>query len=111
MARANIDYYVLDALANDIESVEDIMRLVNHPDVGWAAEGGQPMTRSDILAALPRLVRDKLTQVYVPSATTSEMEALPIGRLPSAPLESCYFGMTVQGRMVHANWAPPTGTQ
>ena len=111
MARIDIDYYVLDAVANDLESLDDIIRLVNHPDVGWVAAAGRPISRADIVAALPRLVRDQLVQVYVPSATASEVEALPIGGLQAAPLDGCYFGMTAQGRIVHANWAPPTGRQ
>ena len=111
MARIDIDYYVLDALANDLESLDDILRLVNHPDVGWVPEAGRPVSRAAIVATLPRLVRDKLVQVYVPSATTSELEPLPIGRLPTTPVDGWYFGMTAHGRTVHANWAPPTGTQ
>jgi hypothetical protein len=60
MTRPDIDYYVLDALATDLESLEEILRLVNHPQIGWAAEAGHPFGRSEVLVVLPRLVRDEL---------------------------------------------------
>lgn len=111
MARPAIDYFVLDALANDLEGLDDILRLVNRPDVGWVAEAGTRIEAAAVLLALPRLMRDHLIQVFVPSADTSELDALPAGVLPAVPLEECYFGLTTQGRLVHGNWSPESGTE
>lgn len=110
MARPDIDYFVLDALANDLEAVEDIVRLVNHADIGWTDLAGGPIVRSAVLLALPRLVRDGLVQAYVYAAASPTLEELPVGALPDVPLEDCYFGLTARGRVVHANWAHTHGT-
>jgi hypothetical protein len=90
--------------------VEDIVRLVNHPETGWTDLAGGPIARGTILLALPRLVRDELVQVYVHGSSASELEELAVGRIPDVPLEECYFGLTARGRLVHANWAPAAGT-
>ena len=110
MARQDIDYFVLDALANDLEAVEDIVRLVNHPAIGWTDVAGGPIERTAVLLALPRLVREELVQVYVHAASAPELEELAVGQMPDVPLDDCYFGLTARGRLVHANWTPAGGT-
>jgi len=109
MTRLAIDYFILDALANDRESFEDILRLVNHPEIGWASEAGGPIAAATLLTTLPRLVRDELVQVYVERADRPELEVLAVGRLPSMPLEACYFGLTARGQVVHGSWATGQG--
>jgi hypothetical protein len=107
MTRADIDYIVLDALANDLESVEDIERLANHPEIGWTDLAGGPVAEFSVLRALPRLIEDGLVQAYILDAGGGQLAGLPVGAQPSVPLEECYFGLTPQGRLVHASWEPP----
>ncbi|GLC24610.1 hypothetical protein [Roseisolibacter agri] len=108
MTRADIDYIVLDALANDLESVEDILRLANHPEIGWADLAGGAVAEFSVLLALPHLMEDGLVQAYVLDADEGHLEELPVGTQPSVSLDECYFGLTPQGRLVHASWEPPT---
>lgn len=110
MTRPNLDYFILDALANDIEGFDDILRLTNHLDIGWAAEHGGAITRAQVLEALPRLIRDHLVQVFVFSDSGKELRDLPMGSAPAEPLEFCYFALTDRGRLVHSNWALPSST-
>ena len=76
MTRADIDYIVLDALANDLESVEDILRLANHPEIGWTELAGGPIAEFSVLLALPRLVEDGLVRAYVLDASVGQLQDL-----------------------------------
>lgn len=109
MTRADIDYIVLDALANDIESVDDIVRLANHPAIGWTDLVGGPVAEASVLLALPRLIGDGLVRAYTLDASGHQLEDAPVGARSPAPLEECYFGLTAEGREVHARWEPPAG--
>ena len=61
-----MDLYVLDSLANDIEDIEAILRMLNSDTVlGWYHEWGRQFTREDIVTALSRLVHDDLVHVMV----------------------------------------------
>ena len=108
MLRATMDYVVLDALANDIEDVSSILRLANHPGVGWTRLVGGRIEETSVLATLLRLVTDQLVRVLVPSSEAPCLEPLPLGAL--APVElvpHCYYEMTSAGREVHTAWTPP----
>jgi hypothetical protein len=104
MPRADIDYIVLDALANDLESLEDIVRLANHPDIGWQDLAGGAIAEFHVTLALPRLIEQRLVQVYELDADANHLVDVPFGTLPTAPPEACYFGLTAAGRLEHAGW-------
>lgn len=99
------DYYVLDTLANDVETIEDILRMLNSTtELGWADEWGRPFNRSDIVASLARLVRGGFVRGYSTAGDDAHLSALPEGVLP-ANLGEAYFGMTDSGRIAHTTWA------
>jgi hypothetical protein len=105
MSRAVTDLCVLDTLANDLESLADMLRLLNHPAVGWRDLNGEaPFGREQVVPALLRRIRDDLVEACV---------AAPGGALvgidgpPDGSLHACWFRLTARGRIVHANWTPP----
>lgn len=99
------DHYVLDTLANDLESIEDILRMLNSTtELGWADEWGRPFNRSDIVASLARLVRGGFIRSYSTVGDAAQLSSLPEGVLP-ANLGEAYFGMTDSGRVAHTIWA------
>lgn len=111
MTRADIEYIVLDALANDVESVEDVVRLANHPEIGWTDLVGGPILEFSVVQALPRLIEEGLVRAYTLDATGNHLADLVVGMRPRVPLEECYFGLTAQGRAIHAAWEPPAGPE
>jgi hypothetical protein len=106
MTRPDLHFFILDALANDIESLADIVRLVNHPEMGWAELAGGPISPGAVAAALPVLVEDDLIEAFAYAELTPELQALPRRRMPVEPLEQCYFGLTGHGREMHTRWQP-----
>jgi hypothetical protein len=106
MTRLPVDYYVMDALANDIESIEHLLHLTNHPDMGWRTEHGGPITREDVVPSLLRLIRDGLVRSYIPSASEPELEECALGVTPTSNWDDCYFGLSAHGKVVHASWEP-----
>jgi hypothetical protein len=106
-ARANADKYVLDTLANDIEDLESVLRMLNsETGIGWQEEWGRSFTRSDVVSALSRLVREGSVQVFVLDPVSNAATPLPRGEMPSQDYDEVYFGITERGRIVHANWDP-----
>ncbi len=106
MARDLIDYFVLDAVANDLEELDNILRLMNDEVYGWRSYHPALFTTADVIPALRRTVRDGLVRVAVVSATEPVLEELPERTWPSGSLEDAWFGLTPHGKIVHASWEP-----
>jgi len=105
------DKYVLDALANDVEDLDSVIRMLNSDsELGWREEWGRDFRRDEILAALLRLVRNDLVRVLALAEDGKSLEELSLGTLPETGLGTAYFGITPRGRMVHRSWEPETGT-
>ena len=103
------DYFILDAMANDIESVDDVLRILNsNSELGWTDVWGRPFTREDVVGSLVRLLRRQLVQAYSTSESEAALSPLEAGTAPERFGEA-YFGLTERGRLVHANWESPEG--
>jgi hypothetical protein len=101
------DKYVLDTLANDVEDLESILRMLkSETDLGWRKEWGHPFTRLDVVSALSRLVRDDFVQVFALGSASSAAMPLPRGAMPPGDYDDVYFGLTERGRIAHSNWEP-----
>ncbi len=101
------DMYVLDALANDVEDLESILRMLNSDtDLSWHDEWGRSFTRSDIVSALSRLIRRDFVQVFARDQEAKSIEKIARRTMPPANYDDVYFGMTERGRIVHSNWGP-----
>jgi len=111
MARPLIDYFVLDSLANDLESLEDILRLLNSDGLGWRLHHAGPFERVEVVPALIRAIRDGLIRAAVPTADGKALEPLEHRALPTASLDDVWFELTARGRVVHASWEPPAQPQ
>ena len=106
MGRPEVDYFILDALANDLESLEDILRLMNSDSMGWRFRHPAPFTASEVLPGLQRVVKDGLVNAAAHSATEQALVDLPERVWPAEGLEGVWFRLTPHGRMVHSAWEP-----
>jgi len=105
MARNSMDLFVLDTLADDIEALEDILRSINHPDIGWQTQHGGPIGRPDVHQALLRLVQEGFVEVSVFDPGTKALVAVGENRWPTnADLSDLWFRITERGRLLHSNW-------
>lgn len=103
------DNFVLDAMANDIESVDDLVRILNSDsELGWSDVWGRPFARNEVVAAVRRLVLVGLARTYTFAERGIEVTPLADGVLPSN-MSDAYFGMTDRGRAAHAAWDAPDG--
>jgi hypothetical protein len=101
------DLYVLDALANDIENLESILRMLNSESaLGWTKEWGRPFSRNEIVEALSRLVRKGWVRVLVHASDGKSLSELGVGSLPPGDYDDVYYSLTEPGRLVHGNWDP-----
>ena len=105
-ARAVIDYFVLDALANDVESLDGVLALLNHADVGWAAEYGRHFTPQDVVPVLLREVRQDLLRVCLWSDFEGALVPAAEGVIPEEPVDRCWFMLTPRGRLLLESWSP-----
>lgn len=104
------DPYVLDALANDIEDLDSILRMLNSDtSLGWAAEWGRPFQRGELVEALSRLADKDYVQVLVLAPDGKSLESLSPTALPPGSYQDAYFALTARGRLVHRNWDPRLG--
>jgi len=103
-----IDYFVLDALADDIESLEQIVPSVQRAATLWHSPlVAETLSRANVIPPLLRLIDERLVVAYQYSESGRELEQLPSGALPSLTFDDYWFGLTPTGRMVHSAWDPP----
>ena len=103
------DLFVLDSLANDIEDLESILRMLNSETVlGWKQEWGTTFARDVVVEALSRLIRKELVEVLIAASDGKSLMPLGRGLLPPGSYDDVYFSMTDRGRLVHTNWEIPS---
>ena len=106
MTRPPLEYWVLDTLANDVESLTHIHELLNHPEVGWTDHHGGPIPSDTIVPVGRKLVGERLIQAYVSPPGEIHLEEAAEGVFPDGDADAVYFGLTPQGRAIHAAWEP-----
>ena len=108
MARALIDYLVLDALADDFESMEQIEPAIERALEFWCInEPPDRFSRAEIVLAITRLIRDRLIEAVALNSDGKSMSNLGEGIHPKGNLDDYWFGMTPRGKIVHTGWIPP----
>jgi hypothetical protein len=107
VARLDIDHFVLDALANDMEAIEDILRMLNSDtELGWRDKHPAPFTREEVLPVLARLIGEDLVEACVPDGTEPGLRDAGPRVLPDGSWDEVWFRMTPRGRIVHSTWDP-----
>jgi hypothetical protein len=105
LKRQAIDLVVLDALADDLESMEQILHGLHHEPLSWQrAPDGSLYKREDVVTALLRLIRDGLVVGF--RVETGGLVRMGAGVMPPGNLDDYWFGITPPGAMIHANWEP-----
>ncbi len=104
----NLDYFVLDALANDIEGLESILRILNSStELGWRDQHPEPFERSEVVPSLVGSIRRGLVE----ACTYSEAERCLVGKgtkvVPDQGFDDLWFRLTSKGRIVLNSWEPP----
>ena len=103
----SLELYVLDLLADDIEDLERILRILNSDtEIGGKKEWRRRFQREEIVAALSRLVLKGELRVLVLSDDGRYLTDWPRGALPPASYGDVYFATTERGRILHASWEP-----
>ena len=108
-SKALPDMFVLDALADDVEDLENILANLNRSPSGWRDSWGREFSRDEVVAALSRLVTDDRVRVYVLEDAGTALVELPARTLPPATFDDAWFGLTPAGRLLHTNWDPNAG--
>lgn len=108
MPRELIDLFVLDTLANDIEALEDILRMLNSNTVlGWRHAHPAPFERAEVVLALTRNIRGGLIEACAYDVAAKALVGLGEQLVPDGSMDVLWFRMTRRGRMVHEAWEPP----
>jgi hypothetical protein len=103
--RPQIDLFVLDSLASDIESLDNVLRVLNSDtDVGWHREWGRHFVRDEIVQSIARLIQNDLVRVYLWDEVQRGLVESAPRVLPPADFDNVWFGLTERGRMIHTNW-------
>jgi hypothetical protein len=105
MSRAPLDFHVLDAIANDADLYDDILKHLNDESTGWRAETGRPVQGAEVHAALLRLVRDHLVEVHLVDTAKNDFVGCGEGVWPpNTSLADMFFDLTGRGRVLYLNW-------
>jgi hypothetical protein len=108
MARPLIDYLILDSVADDVESLEQIVPSLGRAISLWEINPPDGrFSRDEIALSITRLIRDKLIEAVAPNAGENSMSPIGEGVHPSGNLDDYWFQMTGRGRIVHNDWVPP----
>jgi hypothetical protein len=101
------DMYVLDRLANDVENLEDILRMLNSDTaVGWHKHWGRHFNRDEVVQALSRLIQTDCVRASMLTGDGKWLQELPSSTLPPGNFDDAWFGLTPRGRLIHTNWEP-----
>jgi hypothetical protein len=94
VARPTLDYLILDAIADDVESVANIRGKVVSTDL---------LSGANLLESLRRLINDHLVEACVLKGP--ELVGVGEGVWPPGTVEDMWFRITSRGTMVHGSWA------
>jgi hypothetical protein len=110
MALVLLDYYVLDALADDIESLAQIMPSVERAAELWAGDvAPSDVTRQAVVTSLLRLIKECHVRTLALASSGKGLEELPERLAPSGSFDDYWFSLTSRGRLLHSGWVPPPG--
>jgi hypothetical protein len=108
MPRDLVDYFVLDSLADDIESLEQIIPWVTHSAEIWQTEEEtKSFRREAVVASLLRLIRDRSVEALTYTSSGKELADMGEGVIPQGNFDDYWFRLTPRGRMLHDAWEPP----
>ena len=108
MARDLAEYFILDALADDVESLEQILPAVRRAVEYWdVSEAPSAFGRDRIVGSLIRLIREESVAALVYTATDKALVDVGNGVVPSGSLDDYWFRLTGRGRVLHQSWEPP----
>ena len=96
MARSALDYLILDAVADDVESFAHIQERVT---------SSKSSQSSQLLPSLRRLVQQRLVEAHTVPGERGKLVSAGQGVWPRAKVEDIWFRITGRGKMVHATWA------
>jgi hypothetical protein len=104
---SNVDMYLLDVVADDVESLDDVLRRLNaDTERAWWRARGIPFGREEVVQALSRLVLRDWVRVYLPDPHDGRLvEAAPTA-LPPSDYSNAWFKITPRGLLVHGSWQP-----
>ena len=107
MSRELLDYHVLDTLADDIESLEQILPGVQRAAALWRSEiTVDSVNRQDVVRSLMRLLSTGSVGLLRLAASGKELEEVE-ETAPVGELTNYWFRLTSNGRLLHSNWTPP----
>ncbi len=95
MARPALDYLILDAVADDVESFAHIGEQI----------ASSTSTQSwQLVVSLRRLVQQRLVEAYSVPGERGKLVSAGEGVWPPANAEDIWFRITGRGKMVHETW-------
>ena len=95
MARPALDYLILDAVADDLESLVDIRGRL----------AASAPSESNLIATLRRLVQERLVEACTIPGEKAELVSAGQGIWPPASTDDLWFQITGRGKMIHETWA------
>jgi hypothetical protein len=108
LSRELIHFVALDALANDLEDLEGILRILNSPsELGWRDQHPAEFTRDEVVPALLRAIGDGTVEACVYSDSERALVGVGENVVPNGPFDHMWFRLTRRGRMVLDAWKPP----
>jgi hypothetical protein len=91
VARPEIDYLILDAVADDVESFGHIRERI----------GAKLSQTGQVIASLRRLVRQAFLEAYSVPGERGKLVSAGPGVWPAANAEDIWFRITRRGTIVH----------
>ena len=96
MPRPALDYVVLDAVADDVESF---------PHIRDQIVPSGPSQASALVASLRGLVQERLVEACTVPTDETELVSAGEGSWPPSNVDDMWFRITGRGKMVHEAWA------
>ena len=106
MKRGLLDFCVIDALAQDVDQLEEVVWYLNSGLSDRKTYHPEPFVEDEVAPALIRGIQDGLIMASVLVPGQKSLTPLGDGVVPEVPLDEVWFGLTQRGWLLYQNWFP-----
>lgn len=105
MDDTDIRMCVLDVICDDIENIDSILRMLNHPyKESWRHARGRPFDGVEVRAALEHLVGQDLVTPCIENPSTGALEPIPAEAVCGMDWDAAWFVIEPSGREAVERW-------
>ena len=92
-------FFIIDVLMDDLEDFDQIISLLNNPEIGWVKEdGGNSFSEGEVIEELAYLAKSCYIECWSYDKNGAHLQLDSSPSLDKKYLQECWFKLTEKGR-------------